>query len=90
MNELDQSIPAKAIVRAVLTLGKSLEIPVLAEGVETDHQLEILRVEGCDEAQGFFLGRPKPVAQIFQMTAADQDEASQFSGRVPPQRMRRR
>lgn len=90
MNEVDQSIQAKAIVRAVLTLGKSLEIPVLAEGVETDHQLEILRVEGCDEAQGFFLGRPKPVAQIFQMTAADQDEASQFSGRVPPQRMRRR
>ena len=91
MSEVDNSIQAKAIVRAVLTLGKSLEIPVLAEGVETNHQLEILRVEGCDEAQGFFLGRPKPVGQIFQtQQAADEDLASPFSGRVPPHRMRRR
>jgi len=91
MSEVDHSIQAKAIVRAVLTLGKSLDIPVLAEGVETNHQLEILRVEGCDEAQGFFLGRPKPVGQIFQVeTSADDDEASAFSGRLPPHRMRRR
>ena len=91
MSEVDNSIQAKAIVRAVLTLGKSLEIPVLAEGVETNHQLEILRIEGCDEAQGFFLGRPKPVGQIFQMEqAADEDVGSAFSGRVPPHRMRRR
>ncbi|ENN85645.1 hypothetical protein RHSP_05577 [Rhizobium freirei PRF 81] len=91
MNEVDDSIQAKAIVRAVLTLGKSLDIPVLAEGVETNHQLEILRIEGCDEAQGFFLGRPKPVGQIFQVEQmADEELASPFSGRVPPQRMRRR
>ncbi|MGV1760689.1 putative bifunctional diguanylate cyclase/phosphodiesterase [Rhizobium sp. A22-96] len=91
MSEVDNSIQAKAIVRAVLTLGKSLEIPVLAEGVETNHQLEILRVEGCDEAQGFFLGRPQPIGQIFQTEEmASEDQASQFSGRVPPHRMRRR
>nr|WP_205926189.1 bifunctional diguanylate cyclase/phosphodiesterase [Rhizobium sp. P38BS-XIX] len=91
MSEVDKSIQAKAIVRAVLTLGKSLEIPVLAEGVETNHQLEILRVEGCDEAQGFFLGRPKPVGQIFQTEPAFADDVSStFSGRLPPQRMRRR
>ncbi|TIX87141.1 bifunctional diguanylate cyclase/phosphodiesterase [Rhizobium sp. P44RR-XXIV] len=91
MSEVDNSIQAKAIVRAVLTLGKSLEIPVLAEGVETNHQLEILRVEGCDEAQGFFLGRPQPIGQIFQTEEmASEDQASPFSGRVPPHRMRRR
>ena len=90
MSEVDESIQAKAIVRAVLALGKSLEIPVLAEGVETNHQLEILRMEGCDEAQGFYLGRPKPVGQIFQAASTDRDEEFSFSGRVPPLRMRRR
>jgi len=41
-----------------LALGKSLEIPVLAEGVETEAQLGLLREEGCEEAQGYLLGRP--------------------------------
>lgn len=91
MSEVEGSLQAKAIVRAVLTLGRSLAIPVLAEGVETNHQLEILRVEGCDEAQGFFLGRPKPVGQIFlPEQAVDIDFPAPFSGRIPPPRIRRR
>lgn len=58
MSEIGDSPQATAIIRAVLALGKSLDIPVLAEGVETAAQLQILRGEGCDEAQGFLLGRP--------------------------------
>jgi len=56
--EADRTPQARAIVRAILALGKSLDIPVLAEGVETEAQLDLLREEGCDEAQGFLLGRP--------------------------------
>ena len=61
MDQVETSPQAKAIVRAILALGQSLDVPVLAEGVETQLQLDILLSEGCDEAQGFFLGRPKPM-----------------------------
>ncbi|WP_152658701.1 bifunctional diguanylate cyclase/phosphodiesterase [Devosia chinhatensis] len=58
MTEVERDEQAKAIVRAILALGKSLSVPVLAEGVETLEQLDVLRIEGCTEAQGFYLGRP--------------------------------
>lgn len=62
MSELDGGPQSAAIIRAVLALGESLDIPVLAEGVETLEQLSFLRDQGCDEVQGYLLGRPKPVA----------------------------
>ncbi len=64
MTEVESSPQAKAIIRAILALGRSLEVPVLAEGVETQDQLELLDREGCNEAQGYLLGRPQPVAAI--------------------------
>jgi EAL domain-containing protein (putative c-di-GMP-specific phosphodiesterase class I) len=62
--ELEGNAQSTAIVRAVLALGRSLAIPVLAEGVETAVQLEILLREGCDEIQGFLIGRPQPVCDM--------------------------
>lgn len=56
--ELEGNVQSTAILRAVLALGKSLSIPILAEGIETSEQFEVLRREGCDEAQGFLIGRP--------------------------------
>ena len=58
MAELDGAPQSRAIIRAVLALGESLSIPILAEGVETDAQLSFLREQGCDEVQGYLLGRP--------------------------------
>jgi len=55
---------AYAIVRAIIGLGDSLDIPTTAEGVEDQRQLEILRAEGCSEVQGFLLGKPLPVSDL--------------------------
>ena len=52
---------ATVIVRAVLGLGRSLNIPVVAEGVETLEQMDFLRGEHCAELQGYYIGRPAPV-----------------------------
>jgi diguanylate cyclase (GGDEF)-like protein/PAS domain S-box-containing protein len=60
-----------AIVRAIVTLGHSLELVVVAEGVETADQLAKLREEGCDEVQGYYFGRPMPAHQFRQVLADD-------------------
>lgn len=59
--ELQSNEESKAMIRAVLALGSGLGIRVLAEGVETDEQLSILKDEGCEEVQGYLLGKPSPV-----------------------------
>jgi diguanylate cyclase (GGDEF)-like protein/PAS domain S-box-containing protein len=49
-----------AIVRAIIAMGHSLRLDVVAEGVETEAQLAFLTAHGCDLAQGFLLARPSP------------------------------
>ncbi|PVM84597.1 EAL domain-containing protein [Caulobacter endophyticus] len=61
---------ATVIVRAVLGLGRSLEIPVVAEGVETQEQIDFLRGESCAELQGYAIGRPGPIDSLSAWTLA--------------------
>src|SRR4051794_16629582 len=70
VRDLGASADCEAIVRAVTGLGGSLGIATTAEGVETEEQLERLRPEGCDEAQGFHLGRPMPAAEVVAFLSA--------------------
>jgi EAL domain-containing protein (putative c-di-GMP-specific phosphodiesterase class I) len=53
----DAPIPA-----AIIGMAHHLGLEVVAEGVETDHQLELLRTLGCDLAQGWLFGRPEPAS----------------------------
>jgi EAL domain-containing protein (putative c-di-GMP-specific phosphodiesterase class I) len=55
-------------VRAVIGLGRGLNVPVLAEGVETEKQLKFLTVEACDEVQGFLIGKPQPIITYAHVT----------------------
>ena len=58
INEIHESSDDQEITRAIIAMGQSVKLKTLAEGVETDEQLEILRSYGCDYIQGFFYGKP--------------------------------
>ena len=62
ISDLETNHHSKMIVRTILGLGRSLALPILAEGVETKAQHEFLMQEGCDEAQGYLFGRPLPIS----------------------------
>ncbi|EIC20628.1 PAS domain S-box protein [Thiorhodovibrio frisius] len=64
VEQLTQDPNDDAIVRAVIVLGRSLGLAVLAEGVETRAQADFLAAEGCHEVQGFLFGRPVPPEEI--------------------------
>jgi EAL domain-containing protein (putative c-di-GMP-specific phosphodiesterase class I) len=51
---------ADAIVKAIIAMAKNLKIKVIAEGVETEEQLNFLRSHDCDQIQGFIYSRPVP------------------------------
>jgi diguanylate cyclase (GGDEF)-like protein/PAS domain S-box-containing protein len=55
---------AAAIVRAITGLARSLNMTTTAEGVETEHQLELVKAFGCTEIQGYLIARPMPLAEL--------------------------
>ncbi len=63
VTDIDTNRHSKAFIRAMLALGKSLAIPVLAEGIETESQMALLTEEGCDQFQGYLFGRPAVMEQ---------------------------
>nr|WP_269205305.1 bifunctional diguanylate cyclase/phosphodiesterase [Motilibacter aurantiacus] len=85
--KLDRSLLAAAsdtstgtpVARAVIDLGHALGLQVVAEGVETAQQLDLVRKLGADQAQGFYLSRPLPQEQVRGLLA--RSEADGYLGR---------
>ena len=68
--EMDGSHDAAALVHTLVELGRTLGLTTLAEGIEDDSQLEILRAERCETGQGFFFSRPVEPTAIESLLAA--------------------
>jgi EAL domain-containing protein (putative c-di-GMP-specific phosphodiesterase class I) len=67
----------EAIANAVISLGHSLKMQVIAEGVETLEQLEQLRAQGCDEIQGYYFSRPLPAEAFAELVRTGQSAVKQ-------------
>ena len=66
VNDLTTDAATVSMVRSVLAMAEALCLRVITEGVETQQQLDILRALGCDEAQGYLLGRPESAEMALQ------------------------
>jgi EAL domain-containing protein (putative c-di-GMP-specific phosphodiesterase class I) len=76
-----------SIVQAVIGMGKSLHMRVVAEGVETGGQLQFLQEHACPEGQGYYLARPAVAKHVTRLLEMDSTEGSRDLGRAKVARM---
>lgn len=60
-----------SLIQAIIAMGHSLQIPVIAEGIETEAQLKFLTDNDCDKGQGFFIGHPMPFEALLEWIEND-------------------
>ena len=70
VTQLGSNRTSSTVVRAVVDIASSRGMSTTAEGVETEAQRSALEALGCDEAQGYLLGRPGPVSGVIQVISA--------------------
>jgi EAL domain-containing protein (putative c-di-GMP-specific phosphodiesterase class I) len=67
VRDLETNPGNASIVTAIIALGHSLDLEIVAEGVETPEQLAHLRRLGCDLVQGYLVGRPVPASRVLDL-----------------------
>jgi EAL domain-containing protein (putative c-di-GMP-specific phosphodiesterase class I) len=55
---------AETIIRTIIDLGRSLDVTVTVEGVESERQVEFVKAARCDQIQGFYFGHPMPITDL--------------------------
>ncbi len=81
VRDLDQDEDSRVIVNAIISLAHSLSLKTIAEGVETETQASLLARHGCDEIQGYLIGRP---LQVVDFTAFVTDYNARRAGKALP------
>ena len=78
VRDLAQKHDSRAITKAIIAMARSLELRVIAEGVETEQQLRFLRNRGCDEIQGWLVGRPAAANEFVSLLRNASDPQSRI------------
>jgi EAL domain-containing protein (putative c-di-GMP-specific phosphodiesterase class I) len=65
----------RALTEAIIAMGRTLSLTVVAQGVETREQAEFLRQNACDEFQGFYLNKPMPAEQMTELLRPSESAA---------------
>jgi diguanylate cyclase (GGDEF)-like protein/PAS domain S-box-containing protein len=79
VHQLRETPIDSAIASAMISMGRSLNLRVVAEGVETAGDLAFLKAHGCDDAQGFFFSRPVPAEEFSKLFGCATDAAAQVN-----------
>ncbi len=84
VKDITTDINDATIIKAIIALARGLNLTSIAEGVETEEQLQFLRRHGCDQMQGYLVSRPVPAEQMEQLLRAERlsDEESMPSSEV--------
>jgi diguanylate cyclase (GGDEF)-like protein len=78
IQDLETSADARAIVNAVIELAHALSLEVVAEGVETEGQADVLRAKRCDKLQGFLFARPMPAKELARWAMQSQGDGARL------------
>jgi diguanylate cyclase (GGDEF)-like protein/PAS domain S-box-containing protein len=80
VREISTSPYETAIVRAIISMGRSLNLRIIAEGIETAGDLAFLKDRGCDEGQGYYFSRPVPAEEFAKLLSLNAGgDARQYS-----------
>ena len=71
VRHIHEAAEDQEIVRTIIALARTLNLTTVAEGVESEEQLRLVREMGCDEAQGYIIARPMPASELEKLLAED-------------------
>jgi EAL domain-containing protein (putative c-di-GMP-specific phosphodiesterase class I) len=80
VGEMEQRDENRKLVHAMINLAHNLSLEVVAEGVETEGQLALLRSFGCDQVQGYLISRPLPMPELIKYLTFDQQAPAALGG----------